>query len=116
MEIITVQYRDGHDQTFESDGDLSETWTTLCDEPNVLYARYRVPARYTPSGTRTYGTIGISRGEAARLKAEHDAQVAAIQAGFERQFAARRDLRDAEDAMARARVAIDTMREALDRL
>jgi|ERR1039458_10117924 hypothetical protein len=80
MEIITVQYRDGHDQTFESDGDLSETWTTLCDEPNVLFARYRVPARYTPSGTRTYGTIGISRGEAARLKAEHDAQVAAIQA------------------------------------
>jgi hypothetical protein len=29
---------------------------------------------------------------------------------------ARRDLRDAEDAMARARVAIDNMREALDRL
>jgi hypothetical protein len=76
MEHITVQYRDERaDATLEGIC-LTDRWEALSDDPGVLYARYRVPARYTPSRMRTYGVIGISRGEAARQQVEIDLDLA----------------------------------------
>jgi hypothetical protein len=89
MEHITVQYRDDQpDASFEDDS-LMDTWVSLSEDPNVLYARYRVPARYTPSRMRTYGVIGISRGEAARAQIETDLDLAREAAAVDRTIAAR---------------------------
>jgi hypothetical protein len=94
MEYISVQYRDGTpDETFEGES-LLATWKDLCNTgANVLYARYRVPAgrRYTPSKMRTYGAIGVSRGEAALIAAEREAQDRAEASEAEARLIAGRD-------------------------
>ena len=88
MEIIEVQYRDRHDESFEG-ADLSEKWDEITETPGVTYARYRAPKR-NGDGYRVKGIYGQTRDEQAAYRAERDTRrEAADHEALRRMYAAR---------------------------